>query len=108
MPKPMHRSGSFRKVRKVTRKGINVTRYTRRKNSFPHCAICKRELNGISIKKNAKGRTLKSNSRIFGGVLCSRCTADVIKLGSRVENGEMKLNDIGMRQRQYVLQTISH
>ncbi len=108
MPKPMHRSSSFRKVRKVTRKGVNVTRFTRRKNSFPHCSICNQELNGISIKKNAKGKSRKSNSRIFGGVLCAKCTANVIKLGSRIENGEMKLNDIGMKQRQFVLQTISH
>ncbi len=108
MPKPMHRSSSFRKVRKVTRKGTKVTRYLRRKNSFPHCAICSIELNGISIKKNAKGKSLKSNARIFGGVLCANCTANVIKLASRIENGEMKLGEIGMKQRQYVLQTISH
>lgn len=75
---------------------------------MPHCAICGTELSGISIKRNAKGRTLKSNSRIFGGVLCANCTADVIKFASRIENGEMKMNDIGIRYKEYVLQMIAH
>ena len=32
----------------------------------------------------------------------------MIKLASRIENGEMKLNDIGMKQKNYVLQMIAH
>ena len=38
-------------------------------------------------------------TRLFGGVLCANCTADVVKLGSRVEQGEMKLDDISTRAR---------
>ncbi len=103
----MHRSKSFAKRQRVTPKKRNVVHYERRKPSMPHCAICSNELNGISIS-NAKGKTRKSNARAFGGVLCARCTGDVIKLASRIENGEMKLNEIGMKHREYVLQLMAH
>lgn len=108
MPKPMHRSRSYRRLDRVTPSGRHVLHYERKKGSMPHCAICGNELNGINIGKNAKGRSRKSNSRIFGGVLCAGCTATVVKLASRIENGEMRVSDIGMRQKGFVLQMIAH
>lgn len=105
MPKPMHRSKSFKKVNRVTPAGRNVMRYRRIKDSLPHCAICKIELGGISLKGGKSRRTV---SRLFGGVLCANCTANVIKLGSRIEQGDMKLDDIGMKQRTFVLQLVAH
>ncbi|MGC8538405.1 MAG: 50S ribosomal protein L34e [Candidatus Micrarchaeia archaeon] len=108
MPQPRYRSRSYRRLARVTPKKRNVTHYVRKSSALPHCAICGKELNGISSSRKAKGKTLKSNARIFGGVLCSSCTAEVIKLASRIENGEMKLNDINIKQREYVLQMISH
>jgi ribosomal protein L34E len=103
----MHRSRSFKRVNKVTSTGRNVIHYRRAATSAPHCAICRGELNGISMSK-AGGRTRRTNNRLFGGVLCANCTADIVKLGSRVEQGDMKLGDIGIRQRAYVLQLMSH
>ena len=108
MPKPMHRSRSFRRLSRVTPSGRHVVHYERKKASMPHCAICSAELNGINIGRNAKGRSRKSNARIFGGVLCASCTAEVVKLASRIENGEMRVNDIGTRQKSFVLQMIAH
>jgi large subunit ribosomal protein L34e len=108
LPKPMHRSSSFRRLDRVTPKNKHVIHFKRRPNSKPHCAICDAELNGIPSRRTMKGRTLGSNARKFGGILCSRCSASVIKLASRIEQGEMKLNDIGTAQRNYVLQMISH
>ena len=108
MPKPMHRSRSFRRLARVTPKGKKVMHYERKKPNFPHCALCNQELNGISISKNARGRTRKTNARKFGGVLCSSCSAKIIKLASRVENGEMKLNSIGIREAEFVRQMIAH
>ncbi len=105
MPKPMHRSKSFKKSERLTLTGRHVVHFRRAKHAFPHCAICKSELNGIGVKG---GRSRRTNSRLFGGVLCANCTADVVKLGSRVEQGEMKLDDIGMKQRTYVLQLVAH
>lgn len=101
----MHRSGSKRKHRVVTPGGRNVLHYRRRNVSQPHCAICRAELNGIST---SGGRTRRTNNRTFGGVLCSRCTANVIKLGSRIESGEIKLDEIGIREKAYVLQLFAH
>ncbi len=105
MPKPMHRSTSFKKFTRVTASKRTVIRYRRAKSGMPHCAICRAELNGISTNG---GKSRRTNSRLFGGVLCANCTAEVVKLGSRVEHGAMKLNDIGIRQRAYVLQLMAH
>ncbi len=105
MPRPMYRSGSFRKVKRVTPKGRNVTHYLRRSAKKPHCAICGAELNGISEKG---GKSRRTNSRIFGGVLCSKCTSRIIVEKSRIEQGGMKLDDISIRDKSYVLQLLSH
>jgi ribosomal protein L34E len=101
----MHRSRSVKKVNRITSKGRNVVHYRGAKSAQPHCAICDAELNGISIKG---GRSRRSNSRLFGGVLCAGCTSNIITLGSRVEQGDMKLNDISIKQRRYVLQLVAH
>ncbi|MGI0100705.1 MAG: 50S ribosomal protein L34e [Candidatus Micrarchaeaceae archaeon] len=108
MPKPMHRSRSFKRSDRITEKKRHVVHFNRAKNSLPHCAICRMELNGISIDSKSGGRSRRTNNRLFGGVLCANCTADVIKLGSRVEQGEMKLDDISIKQRAYVLQLMAH
>ena len=107
MPKPMQRSRSLRRMHRVTKSGRKVIHYERKKNSFPHCAICNVELNGISLSRTG-GKSRRTNSRLFGGVLCSSCTSDVIKSASRIEQGDMKLNDISIKQKAYVLQMISH
>ncbi|HUY69947.1 MAG TPA: hypothetical protein VMV00_00050 [Candidatus Baltobacteraceae bacterium] len=103
----MHRSRSFKKANRITSTGRNVIHYTRAKPKMPHCAICRQELNGISLSPNG-GKSRRTNSRPFGGVLCAKCTAEVVKLGSRIEQGDMKLNDIGIKQRSFVLQLVAH
>jgi ribosomal protein L34E len=103
----MYRSNSFKKSNRVTKSGRNVVHYKRAKNQMPHCAICAAELNGITLSRLG-GRSRRTNNRLFGGVLCAGCTADVVKLGSRVERGDMTLSDIGMKQRAYVLQLMAH
>ena len=102
----MHRSRSYRRLDRVTPKNRHTVHYERKRNSLPHCAICSAELNGIPL--GHRGRSTATNSRKFGGVLCASCSASVIKLASRIEHGEMKLNDISVRERAYVLQMISH
>ena len=105
MPKPMHRSGSVKRVQRITSTKKVVTHYRRAKPSAPHCALCSIELNGISVKG---GSSRRSNNRLFGGVLCAGCTGKIVKLGSRIEQGDMKLTDISIRQRAYVLQMLAH
>jgi large subunit ribosomal protein L34e len=102
----MHRSRSLRRLDRVTPNNRHTVHYKRRSASLPHCAICRSELNGISTAN--RGRSTASNSRKFGGVLCASCSATVIKLASRIEHGEMKMNDIGVRERAFVLQMVSH
>jgi large subunit ribosomal protein L34e len=108
LPKPYQRSRSQRRLDRVTPSGRHVIHYRKKANGLPHCSICRKELSGISINGRAKGRTLKTNARLFGGVLCANCTSKVITYASRVEQGEMKLNDVDIRHRTYILQIISH
>ncbi|MGC8478415.1 MAG: 50S ribosomal protein L34e [Candidatus Micrarchaeia archaeon] len=105
MPRPMYRSGSFRKVKRVTPKGRTVTHYVRRSSKKPHCAICGTELNGISEEG---GKSRRTNSRIFGGVLCAKCASRIIVEKSRIEQGGMKLDDISIKDKSYVLQLLAH
>ncbi len=106
MPKPMHRSKRFRRLDRVTAKNRHVLHFEAKASRMPRCPICKKELNGISRRN--KGRSTVTNARKFGGALCAACTSNVIKLASRIEQGEMKLNDISITERQYVLQMMSH
>ncbi|MGC8710213.1 MAG: 50S ribosomal protein L34e [Candidatus Micrarchaeia archaeon] len=108
LPRPMYRSRNMRRLARVTPSKKNVVHYKKKQSQLPHCGICGKELHGISIKKGSKGKTLRSNSRMFGGVLCANCTADIVKLASRIEHGELRLNDIGIKQKEFVLQLISH
>jgi len=107
LTEPRHRSNSFKRVNRITKTKRNVVHYRRGKKAMPHCALCRKELNGISLTGKG-GKSRRTNSRLFGGVLCANCTATVVTLGSRVEQGDIKLNDIGMRQRAYVLQLVAH
>jgi large subunit ribosomal protein L34e len=108
LPKPMHRSSSFRRLDRVTPIGRHVIHYERKSAGMPHCAICGGELNGIYHGKKIVSKSRKTNARIFGGVLCATCTGEVIKLASRIENGEMRVKDIGVRHKAFVLQMIAH
>lgn len=98
----------MRRLDRVTKDNRHVIHFKRRKGSAPHCAICEKELNGISPRMKYRGKSTSSNARLFGGVLCSGCTSKIIKLASRIEHGEMKINDIRMTEKGYVLQMISH
>ena len=98
----------MRRMDRVTPTGRHVIHYKRKAGSMPHCSICRAELSGISINGKAKGKSLKSTERIFGGALCPKCTSEVIKYASRVEQGEMKMSDVGIKHRAYILQMVSH
>lgn len=98
----------MRRMDRVTPKGRHVIHYKRKANSMPHCSICRAELSGISIDGKSKGKSLRTNARIFGGVLCARCTSEVVKYASRVEHGELKMSDVGIKHRAYILQMVSH
>ncbi|MEM3781371.1 MAG: hypothetical protein QXT43_00210 [Candidatus Micrarchaeaceae archaeon] len=108
MPKPMHRSRSVRRQDRITPKGRHILHFERKPGSLPHCGICGAELNGVGISSRLHGKSRKRVERLFGGVLCARCTASIVSLASRIENGEMRLNEIGAKERNYVLQLMAH
>ncbi len=83
MVRPSLRSRSLRRVRKRTPSGASVLHFEKRKPSPARCARCGRPLNGVPrlrpnrLRKLSK--TAKRPERIYGGVLCPRCLADLLR-----------------------------
>ncbi|TFF90945.1 MAG: 50S ribosomal protein L34e [Promethearchaeota archaeon] len=76
-PEPRYRSRSKpRKVVKLPSKEY-TTHYKRKRYSYDKCAICKKELHGMSSRDPKKRRrTAKSRrapNRLYGGNLCPSC-----------------------------------
>ena len=87
MPRGMFKSRTFRRVFKKLPGGTTVMRFLRRKPQGAHCARCGAQLHGIprklpkQMKNMAKSK--KRPERTYGGVLCSRCLKDTIKMDAR-------------------------
>ncbi len=88
MPAPRFRSRTFRRVNKKLPGGKVVIHHVRRNNKLPSCAICKKELKGMSKGRDFKLKktsiSKKRPERKFGGYLCSSCSRKAIKEQSRV------------------------
>ncbi|NYZ76581.1 hypothetical protein H0N98_05010 [Candidatus Micrarchaeota archaeon] len=92
---PRFRSKSIRKVQK---KISGTFRYVRRKGRTACCALC-----GIKLNLRRDGaKSKRIPSRPFGGVLCARCSFDVMKLVGKVRGAYIKLEDIDMKRRKFV------
>lgn len=81
-----YKSRTFRRVfTKIPTK--TVIHYKRRKPSKPVCSNCGVVLKGIPralpTKLQNMPKTKKRPSRAFGGVLCSKCSREKIKLEAR-------------------------
>ena len=89
MPKGMYKSRTLRRVFTRTPSGKSVIRYKQRKPSAAHCGRCGAQLQGmprvIPSKVAKLFKTQKRPERPFGGVLCSRCLRDTMKLEAREE-----------------------
>ncbi|MBS3126150.1 50S ribosomal protein L34e [Candidatus Woesearchaeota archaeon] len=77
MPRPKHRSRSFRKVFRKVPGGRTVLHLQKQKPKMAHCAQCGAVLKGM-LRKRASllrnvSKTKKRVSRPYGGNLCSRC-----------------------------------
>lgn len=83
----MYKSRTFRRVATKLPGGSTSTRFLRRKPSAAHCARCGVQLPGIPRGNPADiaklSKTEKRPERPYGGVLCSRCLRDTIKLDVR-------------------------
>jgi ribosomal protein L34E len=93
----MKKSRSKKIIQKKSPKGRKIVRLEKRKKEVARCAICKRE---IVLSKNRK--------RPFNNVLCAQCTSKVLQLASRIERGELKLDDVEGKYRSYILQIFAH
>ena len=87
MPRGMFKSRTFRRVFKKLPGGQTVMRFLRRNPQGAHCARCGSELHGIPRELPKKMKNLakskKRPERPYGGVLCSRCLRDTVKLDAR-------------------------
>ncbi len=90
-------------VRKVKGKGVKFPfRYVRKKGRVACCPLC-----GVKLAVRRKGaKSERRPSRAFGGVLCARCSFDVLKLAGKVMGAHMKLEDVDMARRKFVRQMV--
>ncbi len=77
MARPSRRSRTLARIYKKVTKGVKLV-YKKRKPSQPHCANCDAILKGVPHERPYKMRTMnksqKRPERMFGGVLCSKCS----------------------------------
>jgi len=81
-----YKSRTFRKVKVKTATGVNV-QYRLRKPKAARCAICHSVLKGTPRQRPVKMKNMPKSSkrpeRPYGGVLCSKCTREQIKMQTR-------------------------
>ncbi len=83
MVRPALRSRSLRRVKVRTPGGEVVVHYEKRRPGPARCARCGRPLNGVprvrpNILRNM-AKTSKRPERPYGGVLCPRCLAELLR-----------------------------
>lgn len=78
MARPSQKSRTFRRVFVRVPSGISKLTYRKRKPSKAVCSNCGKQLHGISkgrpYQVNRQTKSKKRPERVFGGVLCSRCS----------------------------------
>ncbi len=83
MPERKLRSRSFRRVKKVTPGGRNVTHYERKKPKPASCPVTGELLKGVPRERPTKmknmPKTRKRPERPFGGVLSSKASRAVLR-----------------------------
>lgn len=89
MPRGMYRSRTLRRVFVKTPGGRTVMRYRRRKPSKAICANCKKVLIGVPREIPSKMKNMPKSSkrpeRPYGGIYCSACTRQLLRLKARAE-----------------------
>ena len=92
MPRGMFKSGRLRKIFVKAPGGKTNIQYKQRKPSKAKCGACGKVLAGVPRELPAKmanmPKTAKRPERIFGGVLCSQCTKELLKNRARQEGSK--------------------
>ena len=86
MPRPSERNKTKRKVFVRATKGTRI-HYKLRKPGRAQCASCSNYLSGVPNERPFKirqlAKTKRRPGRPYGGVLCSKCSTNLIKEGVR-------------------------
>lgn len=102
MPLPKNRSTRYKKMPRKTTKGTKFIFVRRKAAAKSSCAVCKRQLAGVSFGS----KTEKSVSRKFGGHLCHVCSMRVIKDALRVREGAKSIDNVDLVYKKYVEQMV--
>jgi len=82
MVKPGHRSRTLRRVFITTPGGEKKIHYRKRKPSSAKCSSCGAVLKGVPRERPTKmqnmAKTKKRPERPYGGVLCTKCTRQLM------------------------------
>ncbi|VVC02125.1 Ribosomal protein L34e [uncultured archaeon] len=101
MPVPKNRSTSVRKIHKRIPSGNTLHFERRKKGGCHHCALSGDRLPGVASQAG-KAKSAKRPNRKFGGALSSAVSSRIIRIASRVKEGEMKLDEVEIRLLPYV------
>jgi large subunit ribosomal protein L34e len=103
----MKRSERTRKKKAVRVPGGKSEVHMREKKTSKRvCGICRKQLHGVphgkttQVKQMAKMK--KRPERVFGGVLCSKCAREVIKLKARLDSGLITEKEVDLRFKPYI------
>ncbi|MCX6767469.1 MAG: 50S ribosomal protein L34e [Candidatus Micrarchaeota archaeon] len=106
MPEPRMRSTSAKKRVRRSPKGKKIIMLKPKKPAHAHCALCGAILGGMprmGVHGTAKiAKTGKRPQRVFGGVLCGKCTQAIIKEKTRLELGAAGKKDMDIRHWKYL------
>ncbi len=77
-----------------------------KKPSHAKCALCGAKLNAVpklgSAGLSKLSKTEKRPERVFGGVLCTKCTRLVLKEHTRLKSGALSEADLDLRRGAFV------
>ena len=89
MPRPRHRTSSFRKIHVRLPGGETVVHYEKRRPGPARCAICGKPLSGVPrlrpVELRKLPKTAKRPERPFGGMICHECLEKLIKKSVRTQ-----------------------
>ncbi len=102
MPFPKNRSRAVRRIKVRTMKG-STTRYERRdKEGAQLSAFSGKKLQAVTNAR-ATPKSMRRPNRKFAGALTAKEAQMAISFASRVKEGTMKMDDVDIELRKYVL-----
>ena len=98
-------SKAFRRKRVLKRRspsGKPTRIYKRRIPGIAHCALCGCKMQGVPRVKQRLAKTEKRPERVFGGVLCGKCVALVVRDRVRLKGGITSREEIPVARLKWI------